>query len=81
MDMFTSALFEGKVHEATNRGFRKATGRGNTLGYQLYEQTKRGVNSDYDKRHVMKNKVNTYPRSWDEQNWGMRGEKTRQFFW
>ena len=34
----------------------------NNIGLQYYEQEKRGLNSDYDERHLLENNYNTYPR-------------------
>lgn len=59
MDDFSGALFEGKETVVTNMGFRFAHNK--SLGFQKYSQTKRGVNSDYDKRGLLDNGINTFP--------------------
>ena len=62
MEKFEGALFKNKEYEAVNKGFRFAQDK--ELGLQKYEQRKRGVNGDYDKRGLLKNGINTYPLPW-----------------
>ena len=62
MEMYDQSLFKNTVHQATNKGFRMCKTINNNIGLQYYEQTKRGVNPNYNKRHVFENKINTYPR-------------------
>ena len=62
MEMYENALINGVESVAVNKGFRFTK----SLGLQMYRQEKRGVNSDYDKRHLLENKINTYPRSFTE---------------
>lgn len=65
MDIYEKALLgldKEEPHKAVNKGFRMCNRENNNIGLQYYEQEKRGFNSDYDKRHLLENNYNTYPR-------------------